>query len=356
MLEILYQDEWLVAVNKPSGWLVHRSWLDRDEKVVVMQTVRDQIGQHVFTAHRLDRPTSGVLLMGLSSEAGRLLAQQFEQHQIQKRYHAIVRGWLMEEAVLDYPLVEELDKIADKFAREDKGPQPAVTHYRGLATVEMPVATGRYPTTRYGLVELEPKTGRKHQLRRHLAHLRHPIIGDSKHGDLRQNRSGAEHFGLQRLMLHASQLSLTHPFTGEPLTIHAGLVVAEEAEAILTAQGHKATVFEDPELSDWLPYQDKYVLVVTSTTGQGDLPDSIVPLFQGIKDTLGFQPNLRYGVIALGDSSYVNFCNGGKQFDTLLQEQSAQRVGEMLLIDASENPEPETESNPWVEHWGTLLS
>lgn len=81
MLEILYQDEWLVAVNKPSGWLVHRSWLDRDEKVVVMQTVRDQIGQHVFTAHRLDRPTSGVLLMGLSSEAGRLLAQQFEQHQ-----------------------------------------------------------------------------------------------------------------------------------------------------------------------------------------------------------------------------------------------------------------------------------
>lgn len=157
MLEILYQDEWLVAVNKPSGWLVHRSWLDRDEKVVVMQTVRDQIGQHVFTAHRLDRPTSGVLLMGLSSEAGRLLAQQFEQHQIQKRYHAIVRGWLMEDAVLDYPLVEELDKIADKFAREDKGPQPAVTHYRGLATVEMPVATGRYPTTRYGLVELEPK-------------------------------------------------------------------------------------------------------------------------------------------------------------------------------------------------------
>ena len=91
--------------------------------------------------------------------------------------------------------------------------------------------------------------------------------------------------------------------------------------------------------------------MVTSTTGQGDLPDSIVPLFQGIKDSLGFQPNLRYGVIALGDSSYVNFCNGGKQFDALLQEQSAQRVGEMLLIDASENPEPETESNPWVEHW-----
>lgn len=120
MLEIIYQDAWLVAVNKPAGWLVHRSWLDRKEKVVVMQTVRDQIGQHVFTAHRLDRPTSGVLLMGLSSEIGRLLAQQFEQHQIQKTYHAVVRGWLDGSATLDYPLVEELDKIADKFVTEPR--------------------------------------------------------------------------------------------------------------------------------------------------------------------------------------------------------------------------------------------
>lgn len=222
-LEILYQDEWLVAVNKPSGWLVHRSWLDRDEKVVVMQTVRDQIGQHVFTVHRLDRPTSGVLLMGLSSEAGRLLAHQFEQHQIQKRYHAISRGWLLGDDILDYPLVEELDKIGDKFASQNKDPQPAVTGYRGIATVEMPVAVGRYTSARYSLVELDPKTGRKHQLRRHLAHLRHPIIGDSKHGDLRQNRAAATHFGCHRLMLHASQLSLTHPFTGEPLVIRAGL-------------------------------------------------------------------------------------------------------------------------------------
>ncbi len=107
--------------------------------------------------------------MGLSSEAGRLLAQQFEQHQIRKRYHAIVRGWLMEEALLDYPLVEELDRIADKFAREDKGPQPAVTHYRGLATVEMPVATGRYPTRAMGWWNWSRKPAASFQLRRHLA-------------------------------------------------------------------------------------------------------------------------------------------------------------------------------------------
>lgn len=133
------------------------------------------------------------------------------------------------------------------------------------------------------------------------------------------------------------------------------LLVAEEAEAILAGMGHKATVYEDAELADWLKYKDRYVLVVTSTTGQGDLPDSIVPLFQAIKDHVGFQPETRYGMIALGDSSYSHFCGGGKQFDALLQEQGAQRIGEMLLIDASEHPEPESESSPWVEHWATLL-
>ena len=96
MIEILYQDEHLVAVNKPSGWLVHRSWLDRHETRFMMQTVRDQLGQHVFTVHRLDRPTSGVLLMALSSEVARLLSQQFEQHQVQKTYHAVVRGYVQE--------------------------------------------------------------------------------------------------------------------------------------------------------------------------------------------------------------------------------------------------------------------
>lgn len=221
MLEIVYQDEHLVAVNKPAGWLVHRSWLDRKEKVVVMQTVRDQIGQHVFTVHRLDRPTSGVLLMALSPAVARQLAQQFEQHQIEKVYHAVVRGYVTDDGVIDYALTEELDRIADKFANPDKAPQPAVSHYRALACAEMPVAIGRYDTSRYSLLELKPQTGRKHQLRRHMAHLRHPIIGDTTHGDLRQNRGMAAHFGCARLMLHASQLSLTHPVTGQRLSIQA---------------------------------------------------------------------------------------------------------------------------------------
>jgi flavodoxin len=132
------------------------------------------------------------------------------------------------------------------------------------------------------------------------------------------------------------------------------LLVAEEAQTILVSHGHKAQVFEDPEVGDWESYQGKYALVVTSTTGQGDLPDSIVPLYQGIQDM--YQPHLRYGIIALGDSTYSHFCGGGKKFDALLQEQGAQRIGEMLMIDASEDPEPEIISNPWVEHWATLLS
>ena len=131
------------------------------------------------------------------------------------------------------------------------------------------------------------------------------------------------------------------------------LLVAEEAQAILGNQGHTAKVFEDPHVSESEEYVGKYVQVVTSTTGQGDLPDSIMPLFNDLKDM--YQPQLRYGIIALGDSTYANFCGGGKTFDALLQEQGAQRIGEMLMIDASEDPEPEGVSNPWVEQWATLL-
>ncbi|NDL65545.1 tRNA pseudouridine(65) synthase TruC [Acerihabitans arboris] len=221
MIEICYQDEYIVAVNKPAGWLVHRSWLDRREKVVVMQTVRDMVGQHVFTVHRLDRPTSGVLLLALSSEVARSLSGQFEQHQVRKTYHAVARGYMEGEGVIDYALTQELDKIADKFAQPDKAPQSAVSRYRALARVEMPVAIGRYPTSRYSLMELLPQTGRKHQLRRHMSHLHHPLIGDSTHGDLRQNRGFARTFDCARLMLHASCLELTHPVTGKALKINA---------------------------------------------------------------------------------------------------------------------------------------
>ncbi|PMH41107.1 tRNA pseudouridine(65) synthase TruC [Vibrio sp. 10N.286.49.B3] len=221
MLEIIFQDEYFVAVNKPAGMLVHRSWLDKHETQFVMQTLRDQIGQHVFPLHRLDRPTSGVLVFALSSEVAAQVMPMFANHEMQKTYHAIVRGWIEEGATLDYPLKVELDKIADKFARADKEAQEAITDYQPLGKVEVPLSTGRFPTSRYGLVEMKPKTGRKHQLRRHMAHLRHPIVGDTSHGDGKHNKLFRDHYDSHRLLLHASELSFIHPFTGKELVMKA---------------------------------------------------------------------------------------------------------------------------------------
>ncbi|PQJ67746.1 MULTISPECIES: tRNA pseudouridine(65) synthase TruC [Photobacterium] len=222
-LEILYRDDYLIAVNKPAGMLVHRSWLDSHETVFVMQTLRDQIGQHVFPLHRLDRPTSGVLLFGLSSEIASQMMPLFAGRDMHKTYHAVVRGWIKEAAVLDYPLKVELDKIADKNASEEKEAQPAVTAYEPLATVETDIAVGRYSTSRYCLVEMKPETGRKHQLRRHMHHLSHHIIGDVNHGDGRHNRMFREHYDCHRLMLHASRLQFDHPITGDSIDIRADI-------------------------------------------------------------------------------------------------------------------------------------
>ncbi|CAM4104369.1 tRNA pseudouridine(65) synthase TruC [Vibrio neonatus] len=221
MLEVIYQDEYIVAVNKPAGMLVHRSWLDKKETQFVMQTLRDQIGQHVFPLHRLDRPTSGVLVFALSSEVASQMMPMFAEHQMQKTYHAIVRGWIEESDRLDYALKVEYDKIADKFANKDKEAQEAITDYKPLAKVEVPFSTGRFPTSRYCLMELQPLTGRKHQLRRHMKHLRHPIVGDTTHGDGKHNRLFKDNLQSDRLLLHASRLEFEHPFTGVQLVLEA---------------------------------------------------------------------------------------------------------------------------------------
>lgn len=222
-LTILYQDQYLVAVDKPAGMLVHRSFLDKHETRFVMQTLRDQLGQHVYPVHRLDRPTSGVLLFALSSDVARMLSEQNAQQKWCKGYLAVVRGYMQQAGVLDYPLQEELDKIADKYAQQDKAPQAAVSRYLPLQQIELPFAVGRYNTSRYSLVALQPLTGRKHQLRRHLAHLRHPIVGDTSHGDGKHNAFFRQQFDNQRLLLAAMELRFTHPVTGEALCIRAEL-------------------------------------------------------------------------------------------------------------------------------------
>jgi tRNA pseudouridine65 synthase len=222
-LPVLYRDDWLIAVHKPAGLLVHRSDLDRHETRFAMQMLRDQIGRPVWPVHRLDRGTSGVLLFALDPETGARLGGQFERGEVDKSYLAVVRGHPPEEGVIDHPLAPKADAHAG--IRGGRAPQPAVTRYRRLATVELPHAVDRYPTSRYALVELQPLTGRRHQLRRHLKHIAHPIIGDATHGKGRHNRLFGELFGCWRLLLAAVELRFEHPIYAGEQVLRAPLAV-----------------------------------------------------------------------------------------------------------------------------------
>jgi tRNA pseudouridine65 synthase len=202
-LQILFQDNHLIAIHKPAGILVHRTRISQDRQFV-LQMLRDQIGQWVYPVHRLDRPTSGVLVFGLSPESAHLLVQQFEQRQVVKKYLAVVRGYTEESGRIDYALREE----------QGKELQQAITDYRRLATVELPYPVGRYQSARFSLLEITPKTGRMHQIRKHMKHIFHPIAGDTTHGDGKQNQLLRERFGINRLLLTATSLRFNHPHSG----------------------------------------------------------------------------------------------------------------------------------------------
>jgi tRNA pseudouridine65 synthase len=213
MFRILFRDDHLVAIDKPAGWLVHRSDIDRHENRIVVQALRDQLGgRHVYPVHRLDKGTSGVLLCAFAPETVRELAAQFEAGDVEKTYHAIVRGWPPECGEIDHPLRRDHDDYGRHLP--DAKAQPALTRYRRLANAEIAFAVDRYPTTRYALVELHPVTGRRHQLRRHMKHIAHPIIGDATHGKGVHNRAFAAQFGIARLMLACVRLTFDHPVTG----------------------------------------------------------------------------------------------------------------------------------------------
>jgi tRNA pseudouridine65 synthase len=232
-LPILYRDDRLVAVHKPAGLLVHRSDLDRRETRFAVQLLRDQLGRPVWPLHRLDRGTSGVLLFALDADTARRLGGQFASGGTGKTYLAVVRGWPAESGVIEHPLAPLHDAHAGLAG--DGAARPAVTRYRRLATVELPVRVDRYPSSRYALLELHPVTGRRHQLRRHLKHISHPIVGDATYGKGRHNRLFQERFGCRRLLLAAVGLTFTHPVSGAPLTIEAP--PAEDFAAVLDALG-----------------------------------------------------------------------------------------------------------------------
>lgn len=214
----IYQDEHLVAIDKPPGLLVHRTQLAAREGEAALQLLRDQLGQPVWPVHRLDRGTSGVLLFALSAEVASLLGPMFEQGRMDKRYLALVRGWPGEdEGIVDHPLARdpELPSAGQPMLE-------AQTRWRVLQRLEWPIVTDpRFPATRVAVLEAEPLQGRRHQIRRHLKHIAHPILGDATHGKGPLNRAVAAHLGQQRLWLHAQRLQLTHPITGAALSLDA---------------------------------------------------------------------------------------------------------------------------------------
>jgi len=217
-LPILFRDDALVVIDKPSGLLVHRSPIDRHETRFAVQLLRNQLGRHVYPVHRLDKGTSGALAFALDKATATALAERFADHRVRKTYIAIVRGWPPASGVIDYPL----DAVQDAYApAAPAGPKPCHTAYRTLATVELPQRVDRYPTSRYALVELEPETGRRHQLRRHLAHVSHPIVGDSTYGKGRHNRLFVDQFGVSRLLLACVGLEFAHPSTGQTVRVRA---------------------------------------------------------------------------------------------------------------------------------------
>lgn len=219
-LSVLYRDEYLLIVHKPAGLLVHRSPIDRHETEFALQYARAlNDGRHVYPVHRLDRPTSGILVFARDSDTARTLGMAMMAGEVAKTYLAMVRGWPPEQGEIDYPLREEPEDRRLKGVEQPV--RDALTYYRTLATTEIPVEIEKYSTSRYAVVELSPKTGRKHQLRRHMKHINHPIIGDANHGRGRHNRYFAERFGQGRLMLAATKMAFRHPVTGEPLTVSA---------------------------------------------------------------------------------------------------------------------------------------
>lgn len=223
-LEILYEDEWIIAINKPAGLLVHRSSIATNTDVYALQILRDQVGFHVFPIHRLDRKTSGILLFAKDKTFVQAFQQELTSDKSIKTYHAIVRGHFPKEVTVNYDLTNDKGKT-----------QSAITHFKLIENTEIELPFGKFETSRYSLIEARPKTGRMHQIRKHLNHLRHPIIGDRPHGCNKQNKLFLEKWGLTKMLLHAKELQIEHPYLNQKLEIEAPLPIHFE-EMLKTLQ------------------------------------------------------------------------------------------------------------------------
>ncbi len=214
-LRILFQDDELVIVDKPAGFHVHppedqRHRIARGTNALFL--LRRQLDRYVYPVHRIDRATSGVLVFALNPQSANVLSTAFAQRTVKKTYFAVTRGWTSDQGEINHPLKTEKKAEGDPTQTRE-----SLTRYWTVGRWEAPIAVGRYSSARYSLVEVEPLTGRMHQIRRHFAHLSHPLIGDTIYGDGRQNRAFRDHLGVRQLLLKAYRLEFAHPKTGTPI-------------------------------------------------------------------------------------------------------------------------------------------
>ena len=213
-LTLIHCDASLLVVDKPAGLLAHASRMAADVDVDLLDQLRCQVGGEVFLAHRLDRATSGLVLAARTRDIASELGRQFMARTVEKTYLAVCRGWPDEVGEIDYALGD---------VRPNSPKKPALTRYRRLATVEIPIALGRYAQQRYALMSVDPETGRYRQIRKHFHHISHHLIGDTSHGRSEHNRLFASTYGVHRLLLHARRLAFTHPESGARMQFEAPL-------------------------------------------------------------------------------------------------------------------------------------
>jgi tRNA pseudouridine65 synthase len=233
-VEIVFEDGAILAVNKPAGLLVHRSKIAADEDDFLLDRLRTPERRDLFLIHRLDRATSGLVLLAKSRDIAGELGKQFMERSVTKRYLAVVRGWPDAEGTIDYALPD---------VRDNSPRKPAVTHWRTLGTTTVPIELGRYPEQRYALVEATPHTGRYRQIRKHFHHVSHHVVGDTSHGRGDHNRLWRIHFGMHRMLLHAWTLDFHHP-RGEAMSLRAGL--DETFSAVLDRFGWRSLIESSP--------------------------------------------------------------------------------------------------------------
>lgn len=219
-LSVLYRDDAICVINKPAQMLMHRSPIATSDTVFVLQCARDQFDRHIWPVHRLDRGTSGALILAFEEEAARRLGCDMMDGLVKKRYCALTRGWISQSLLIDHPI----KPLIDPYVKHQKfDPQDARTLVKPLAQAELPITNDRFPTTRVGMVSVELLTGRRHQIRKHMKTISHPILGDATYGKGPINRAMAAHFGVDRLMLHCARLQFRHPMDGRQMDVCAPL-------------------------------------------------------------------------------------------------------------------------------------